>query len=108
MPITVYIKTMPVEIKLQTGSRIGFKKRIVEVNAIVSESQHLNINNQPVPFQNFDNPLLDIAITPFTGIKRLNGIRGYSRDAVIEVTQTLPLKMTLLGLDYKVAVNQGT
>ena len=108
LPITVYIKTMPVEIKLQTGSRIGFKKRIVEVNAIVSESQHLNINNQPVPFQNFDNPLLDIAITPFTGIKRLNGIRGYSRDAVIEVTQTLPLKMTLLGLDYKVAVNQGT
>jgi len=107
LPINVYVKTMPVEIKLQTGSRIGFKKRIVEVNAIVNDSQHLNINNQPVPFQNFDNPLLDIAITPFTGIKRLNGVRGYSRDAVIEVTQTLPLKMTLLGLDYKVAVNQG-
>jgi len=93
---------------LQSGTRVGFKKRIVEVNVIVNESQHLNINNQPVPFQNLDNPLLDIAIAPFTGIKRLNGIRGYSRDAVIEVTQTLPLKMTLLGLEYKVAVNQGT
>ena len=108
LPITVYLKTMPVEVKLQSGTRVGFKKRIVEVNVIVNESQHLNINNQPVPFQNLDNPLLDIAITPFTGIKRLNGIRGYSRDAVIEVTQTLPLKMTLLGLEYKVAVNQGT
>ena len=108
LPITVYLKTMPVEIKLQSGTRVGFKKRIVEVNVIVNQSQHLNINNQPVPFRNFDNPLLDIAITPFTGIKRLNGIRGYSRDAVIEVTQTLPLKMTLLGLEYKVAVNQGT
>lgn len=108
LPITVYLKTMPVEIKLQSGTRVGFKKRIVEVNVIVNQSQHLNINNQPVPFQNLDNPLLDIAITPFTGIKRLNGIRGYSRDAVIEVTQTLPLKMTLLGLEYKVAVNQGT
>lgn len=108
LPMIVYLKTMPVEIKLQTGSRIGFKKRIVEVNVIVNESQHLNINNQPVPFQNLDGPLLDTAIAPFTGIKRLNGIRGYSRDAVIEVTQTLPLKMTLLGLDYKVAVNQGT
>jgi hypothetical protein len=108
LPITVYLKTMPVEVKLQTGSRVGFKKRIVEVNAIVDSSQHLNINNQPVPFQNLDGPLLDVAISPFTGIKRLNGIRGYSRDAVIEVTQTLPLKMTLLGLEYKVAVNQGT
>ena len=108
LPITVYLKTMPVEVKLQSGTRVGFKKRIVEVNVIVNQSQHLNINNQPVPFQNLDNPLLDIAITPFTGIKRLNGIRGYSREAVIEVTQTLPLKMTLLGLEYKVAVNQGT
>jgi hypothetical protein len=108
LPITVYIKTMPVEVKLQTGTRVGFKKRIVEVNAIVNQTQHLNINNQPVPFQNFDNPLLDIAIAPFTGIKRLNGVRGYTRDAVIEITQTLPLKMTLLGIEYKVAVNQGT
>ena len=108
LPITVYLKTMPVEVKLQSGTRVGFKKRIVEVNVIVNQSQHLNINNQPVPFQNLDNPLLDIAITPFTGIKRLNGVRGYSREAVIEVTQTLPLKMTLLGLEYKVAVNQGT
>ena len=108
LPITVYVKTMPVEVKLQTGTRVGFKKRIVEVNVIVNNTQHLNINNQPVPFQNFDNPLLDIAIAPFTGIKRLNGIRGYTRDAVIEITQTLPLKMTLLGLEYKVAVNQGT
>jgi hypothetical protein len=108
LPITVYVKTMPVEVKLQTGTRVGFKKRIVEANVIVNNTQHLNINNQPVPFQNFDNPLLDIAIVPFTGIKRLNGIRGYTRDAVIEITQTLPLKMTLLGLEYKVAVNQGT
>jgi hypothetical protein len=108
LPISVYIKTMPVEVKLQTGSRVACKTRIVQVIAIVSNTQHLNINNQPVPFQNLDGPLLDVAITPFTGVKRLDGIRGYSRDAVIEVTQTLPLKMTLLGLEYKVAVNQGT
>jgi hypothetical protein len=108
LPFTVTLKTMPVEVKLQSGSRIGFKKRIVEVNAVVNQTQHLNINQQQVPFRNFDNPLLDIPVPEFTGIKRLNGVRGYSRDAVIEVTQTLPLKMTLLGLEYKVAVNQGT
>lgn len=108
LPFTVYAKTMPIELNLQTGTRLGFKKRIVQVNAVLDDSQHLNINNQPVPFQNFDNPLLDIAIPEFTGIKRLDGVRGYSKEQAIEISQTLPLKMTLLGLECKVAVHQGT
>jgi hypothetical protein len=108
LPYTVYAKTMPVDVKLQSGTRIGFKKRIVQVNVIVDDTQHLNINNQPLPFRNFDNPLLDLPIQEFTGIKRIDGIRGYTTDATIEITQTLPLKMTLLGLEFKVAVNQGT
>jgi len=108
LPYTVFAKTMPIDLNLQTGTRLGFKKRIVQVNAVVENSQHLNINNQPVPFQNFDNPLLDIAIPVFTGIKRLDGVRGYSKEQAIEVSQTLPLKMTLLGLECKVAVHQGT
>lgn len=108
LPYTVYAKTMPVDVKLQSGTRIGFKKRIVQVNVIVDDTQHLNINNQPLPFRNFDNPLLDLPIQEFTGIKRIDGIRGYTTDSTIEITQTLPLKMTLLGLEFKVAVNQGT
>lgn len=108
LPITVYVKTLPVEIKLQTGNRVSFKKRIVEVNAVVNDTQHLNINNNPVPFRLFDNPLLDLPVPEFTGIKRVNGVLGYSREASIEVSQNLPLKMNLLGLDYRVAVHQGT
>ena len=108
LPMTPYVRTMPVEISLQSGTRIAFKKRIVQINAIVDDTQHLSINNQPVPFQNFDNPLLDTSIADFTGVKRLDGVRGYARDAFFEVTQTLPLKMTLLAIEYKVAVNQGT
>ena len=108
LPYTVYAKTMPVDIKLQSGTRIAFKKRIVQVNVIVDDTQHLNINGQKLPFRNFDNPLLDLPIQEFTGVKRIDGIRGYTTDATIEITQTLPLKMTLLGLEYKVAVNQGT
>jgi hypothetical protein len=108
LPYTVYAKTMPIDVKLQSGTRIGFKKRIVQVNVIVDDTQHLNINNQPLPFRNFDGPLLDLPIQEFTGIKRIDGIRGYTTDATIEITQTLPLKMTLLGLEFKVAVNQGT
>ena len=108
LPFEVYAKTMPVEIKLQTGTRVGFKKRIVEINAIVDETQHLTLNNNPVAFRLFDNPLLDEPEPTFTGIKRVNGVLGYSREAAIEIGQDLPLKMTLLGLEYKVAVSGGT
>jgi hypothetical protein len=108
LPITVYVKTMPVEIKLQTGSRVSFKKRIVEIAAVLEETQNLVINNQPVAFRLLDNPLLDDPEPIFTGIKRVNGVLGYSREQAIEVSQNLPLKMNLLGLDYRVAVHSGT
>jgi hypothetical protein len=52
--------------------------------------------------------LLDKPEQDFTGIKRVTGALGYSREAAIEVSQNLPLKMNLLGLDYRVAVHQGT
>jgi hypothetical protein len=52
--------------------------------------------------------LLDDPEPTFTGVKRVNGILGYSREQSIEVQQNLPLKMTLLGLDYRVAVHPGT
>jgi hypothetical protein len=108
LPFVVTAKTMPVELQLQSGTRVAFKKRIAQVNAIVYESQHLNINNQPVPFRNFGSELLDEPVPEFSGIKRLDAVRGYSREAQITITQTLPLKMNLLGLEYKVAVHQGT
>jgi hypothetical protein len=108
LPINVYVKTMPVEIKLQTGSRLSLKKRIVEINAVVNDTQHMVINNQPVAFRIFDNPLLNLPEPEFTGLKRVNGVLGYSREQAIEVSQNLPLKMNLLGLDYRVAVHSGT
>jgi hypothetical protein len=108
LPFTVFAKTMPSEIKLQTGTRIGFKKRIVEINALVDNTQHLALNQNPVPFRTFDNALLDLPEPTFTGSKRVNGVLGYSREASIEISQSLPLKMTLLGLEYKIAVSGGT
>ena len=108
LPMTVLVRTMPVEIRLQTGNRLGFKKRIVEINAVVNETQNLVINGQPVPFRLLDNPILDEPVPEFTGIKRVNGVLGYSREQAIEVSQSLPLKMNLLGLDYRVAVHGGT
>ena len=107
LPITVKAVTMPVDLKLQTGTRIGFKKRIVEVNAIVAETQHMKINGTEIPFRQFGS-ILDDAVAEYTGTKTLHGILGYSQEAKITIEQDVPLKMTLLGLEYKVATHQGT
>ena len=107
LPINVKAVTMPVDLKLQTGTRIGFRKRIVEVNAIVTETQHMKINGTLIPFRQFGS-ILDDAVAEYTGTKTLHGILGYSQEAKITIEQDVPLKMTLLGLEYKVATHQGT
>lgn len=109
LPINVIAVTMPIDVKLQTGTRVGFKKRILEVNALVYETQHLKINGIEVPFRTFDTAnILDNPVPEITGTKVLNGILGYSNEAKITITQNFPLKFTLLGMEYKVAVHQGT
>lgn len=109
LPFTVTVKTMPVEPRLQSGARIAFKKRIVEVNAILYQTQHLLVNNNLVPIRAFNQPnTLDNPVIPFTGIKQVGGILGWSETAQITVSQNLPLKMTLLGLEYKVNLYGGT
>jgi hypothetical protein len=107
LPIAVEARTMPVDLKLQTGTRIGFKKRIVEVNALVANTQHMKINGTQIPFRAFGD-ILDEPVTEFTGTKVLHGILGYSQEAKITISQDIPLKMTLLGMEYKVATHQGT
>jgi hypothetical protein len=107
LPISVKAVTMPVDLKLQTGTRIAFKKRIVEVNALVASTQHMKINTIEIPFRAFGN-ILDQAIDEFTGIKTIHGLRGYTTEGKITIEQDIPLKMTLLGLEYKVATHQGT
>ena len=108
LPISVEIKTMPVEVKMQSGTRIGFRKRIVEVNALLFETQNIVINNNLVPIRSLGSGALDSAVAEFTGTKTLHGILGYNNNGQITVTQSAPLKLTLLGLEYKVAVYQGT
>jgi len=108
LPIEVIIKTMPVDLRIQSGTRIGFRKRIVEVNALLYETQNLVINDNLVPIRNLGAGVLDSGTPVFTGTKVLHGILGYSNEGQITVTQSAPLKLTLLGLEYKVATHQGT
>jgi len=109
LPYTVQVKTLPIEPRIASGVRTGYRKRILEVNALLYETQHLKINNVLVPIRTLDTSgVLDESTPLFTGTKVINGLLGYSKDGQITVTQELPLRMTLLGLEFKLSVYGGT
>ena len=103
---TPTMKTLPVEPNLPSGSLKGFKKRIFEVNAELFETQSLSINGSLIPFRSFGTNVLNSSVQEFTGIKTINGMLGYSYDGQITVTQDVPLKMSVLGIEYKVSIGQ--
>ena len=103
---TPIIKTLPVEPNLTSGSLKGFKKRIFEVNVELFETQSLTVDGKEVAFRRFGSGVLDEDITEYTGIKTVNGILGYSYDGQITLSQTAPLKMNVLALEYKVSAGQ--
>jgi hypothetical protein len=101
---TVTARTMPAEPVLSSGSVQGFKKRIIQVDAIVNSTQDMTINGKQVSFRNFGEDVLDSAVEPFTGIKTVHGLLGYSGTGQITISQSVPLEMIVLGLEYRLSV----
>lgn len=103
---TPTVVTMPVEPRLPSGNIRGFKKRILEINSEHFESQAVTINGEQVAFRQFGEDNLDRAVQEFTGIKKTGPLLGFVNEGKITITQTVPLKMNVLALDYKVSVGQ--
>ena len=101
---SVTVKTMPSEPVLSSGSVQGFKKRIIQVDALVNETQNMTINGQLIAFRSFGEDVLGKAVVPFTGMKTANGFLGFSQSGQITISQSVPLKMTVLGLEYRLSV----
>ena len=100
----VTMVTMPAEPKLPQGTIQGVKKRIVQVDAVVANTQNLTINSKLVPFRTFGVGVLGDPVAEFTGTKTVHGLLGFSGTGQITISQTVPLKMTLLGLEYKMSI----
>ncbi len=101
---TVTVKTLPIEPGIQGYASLkGFKKRVLEVNAFLVETQNLTINSNTIPIRTLGTDNLDVGVPEFTGTKTLHGILGYSLTGQIEIGQSAPLKLHLLGMDYKVS-----
>jgi len=103
---TPLVETLPVEPRLASGPIRAFKKRILEVNSEHFESFAVTINGEQVAFRQFGNDNLDIPIQPFTGVKRSGPLLGFVNEGKIVITQSVPLPMNVLALDYKISVGQ--
>ena len=101
---TVTARTMPAEPVLSSGSVQGFKKRIIQVDAIVNSTKDMTINGKQISFRNFGEDVLDSPVEPFTGIKTVHGLLGYSGTGQITISQNVPLEMIVLGLEYRLSV----
>lgn len=98
------VVTMPIEPELPEGTRLGKKKRIIEVTVQLKDTNALYVQGQMVNFRRFGSMLLDQAVPIFTGRKRLRGFKGWSLQTQVTLTQPRPGKMHVLALSVKVSV----
>lgn len=98
------IVTLPVAPRTQMGSIRGAKKRVFDIIIDLFETQSVSVQGREIAFRNFGEDVLDRSVGEFTGLKKIESLLGYDREGAITITQTAPLKMTLLGIEYKVSV----
>jgi len=79
---------------------------VLPPNAELFETQALTVNGEQVSFRQFGEDNLDTAVGEFTGIKTIGPLLGFDKEGQITLTQSVPLNMTVLALDYKVSVGQ--
>lgn len=103
---TPQVVTLPAEPRLPSGPIRGFKKRILEINSEHFESYAVTVNGEQVAFRQFGDSNLDIPIQAFTGIKTSGPLLGFSNEGKITISQTVPLPMNVLALDYKLSTGQ--
>lgn len=101
----VEVKTQPFEPRLASGNVQGQRRRVIEASPILDNTQNLSVNGHEIPFRTL--PLtLGQGVQPYTGIKRVAPLLGYSREAQVTLTMTAPLFCTVLGIEYKVSLGQ--
>lgn len=99
MDYEVILKDLPVDEK-QLGSVIGQKKNVSEVILQLYETQNVAVKGKEVPITSAD----DTPNPEFTGTKKMSAFRGWDTTGQVEITQSAPLKMTILAMTKKVNV----
>jgi hypothetical protein len=92
---------LPVELPGQS-TLIGKRLNISEIVLRFHETVSCKINNKTVQFRQFGGDLLDVAPTPFSGIKRMQGWRGWTETGQVTITQDAPTPLTVLALSKRI------
>ena len=100
----VLIKPLPDDFAVPGGSTIGKRKRVVNVNMRVNETQGFYLNNKLVPFREFGGSLLNAMVPTKSRDVKVKSIPGWTERGQFTVTQREPQKMTILGFAYDLAV----
>ena len=99
---TMHAKSVPPRIEVPDGTRIGMARRIVTATVHFNRTLNCKVNNRSLITRTVDDDL-SIAPAEFTGKKKFSTL-GYSKDPVVEFTQTAPQRCRVLGMTQKVLV----
>jgi hypothetical protein len=102
-----WVKTMPVEPNLSSGSIFGTKKRIVQVHLRLRDTSSLYVNRNLVAFRQLGATLLDQPIPSFTGDTSVRGVLGWDDFGQVNVYQQDSLNMKILGIAAEISVRGG-
>jgi hypothetical protein len=96
------IESLTPSLQVEEGTLLGEIKRIAQVQVGLHMSQSVDVQGQALILRQTTD---DFSIAPakFSGYQTFS-ILGYSREPTIEVSQTDPLPLTVLGLVMKVSV----
>lgn len=95
---TPRVKILPPNSETQDGPNRFKKRRIFRAHLQLEESMGVLVNGRPLPFLNFGDANIFDGPTPlFSGTKEI-GLRGWSRDPYLEITQDDPHPFHLLSI----------
>lgn len=97
LPFTPTIQTLPFELMNNPYDQMGVKKRVSSVYLWLYNSMELRVNGINVTMRDYST-LVDQPLPVFTGIKRVEGLRGRDEYGQITIDQSKPLPFTLLAL----------
>tara|TARA_R100001463_G_scaffold106357_1_gene160991 strand:+ start:737 stop:3208 length:2472 start_codon:yes stop_codon:yes gene_type:complete len=99
---TVTIKTLPANAQVaNSGALTGKPRKIAKAILELSSCYNLKVNTMDVLINEISNLDTSTTLTSFTGKKDVHFL-GYSNEPTIEITQSVPLPLRLLGITTEI------
>ena len=102
LPFTPLIRPMAINIPTQQGNNLFLPKTVKSLFVDFVESDAIEVNGELIrPFL-FDVDQYNIPVTLKTNYAQVMPMRGWATDAIIDITQNVPMPFTVIGLGFMV------